>query len=303
MPTMTRFLGSLGLASYRAIACLVPALALGLGALAGAQEGHDHGAAPHGGTVAKTQRHQFEVVLRTNGLNLYPIGQKDAPVDVSRLTGTVTFTLPGASKPFTYRLKAAAPVAGRTPDSLALAVDLTKVPTKGSKVTFQIGGLADPAEPTATFTVPFALAEAGVITFTKATRADQKAIAAQKACKVSGEDLGSMGTPIKATRGDRSTFLCCPSCEEKLRAEPDKYLAAAITTSKAARADQKAIAAQKTCPVSGEGLRSMGTPIKVTRGDRSVFLCCPDCLKQVEADPDKFLGSAAAASATEKRGR
>jgi hypothetical protein len=254
----------------------------------------------HGGTVAKTKHHQFEVVLRKDGLNVYPMGQKNDPLDASRLGGTVTFTLPGASKPFTYRLRAAAPTVDRTPDFLGLIVDLSKVPAKGSKVTFQIAGLPDPAESTVAFTVPFAPAEGGAIAFTKATRADQKAIAAQKVCKVSGEDLGSMGMPIKATRDDHSTFLCCPACEEKLQADPEKYLVAAISTSKATKADQRAIDAQKTCPVSGEDLGSMGTPIKVTRGDRTIFLCCPACLKKVEAEPDRFLGTTTDASAKEK---
>jgi hypothetical protein len=244
--------------------------------------------------MAETRRHQFEVVIRKDGVNLYPMGQHGAPVDASRLTGTVTFTLPGASKPFNYRLRTAAPAAGRTPDSLGLVVDLTKVPTTGSKVTFQIAGLPDAAEPAATFTVPFTLAEAVAITFTRATRADQKAIAAQKVCKISGEELGTMGAPIKAARGNASTFLCCAECEKKLLADPDKYLVAAITTAKATRADRAAIAAQKTCPVSKEDLGAMGTPIKVTRGDRSIFLCCPQCLKTVEADPDKFFRAPAA---------
>jgi YHS domain-containing protein len=265
-----------------------------------AHEGHKHDKPVHGGIVATTKHHQFELVLRKDGLNVYAAGDKNDPIDATRLSGTVTFTLPGVSKPFTYQLRAAAPRADRTPDSLGLVIDLSKVPAKGSTVAVQISGLANPVEPTAGFTVPFALPEAVAITFTKATKADEKAIAAQKVCKVSGEDLGAMGTPIKATRGDRSTFLCCPACEQKLQSNPDKYLVAAISMSKATKADQRAIDAQKTCPVSGEALTSMGTPIKVTRGDRSVFLCCPACLEKVEADPDKFLGTAVAPSAKEK---
>jgi hypothetical protein len=42
----------------------------------------------------------------------------------------------------------------------------------------------------------------------------------------------------------------------------------------------------------------MGGPIKVTRGSRSVFLCCAACLKEVQADPDKYLGPAAQAAAS-----
>src|SRR5207248_9650454 len=108
--------------------------------------------------------------------------------------------------------------------------------------------------------------------FAKATQADQQAIALQKVCKVSGEALGTMGVPIKATRGDRSVFLCCASCEKTVLADPDKFLGAPITTGKATPADQQAIAMQKTCPNSGEPLGSMGVPIKVTRGGRSIFL-------------------------------
>jgi hypothetical protein len=40
----------------------------------------------------------------------------------------------------------------------------------------------------------------------------------------------------------------------------------------------------------------MGVPVKVTRGGRSVFLCCQACLKKVQADPDKFLGAPAGAA-------
>ena len=44
----------------------------------------------------------------------------------------------------------------------------------------------------------------------------------------------------------------------------------------------------------------MGGPLKVTRGDRSVFLCCKSCLKDLRADPDKYLGVATAPPAAPK---
>ena len=34
-----------------------------------------------------------------------------------------------------------------------------------------------------------------------------------------------MGTPLKVTVNGRDVFLCCPSCEEPLRKDPDKYFA------------------------------------------------------------------------------
>ena len=54
---------------------------------------------------------------------------------------------------------------------------------------------------------------------------DARLAKAQKTCPVSGEELGSMGAPIKVTVKDRTVFLCCDMCRKKMLAEPDKYLA------------------------------------------------------------------------------
>ncbi len=64
-----------------------------------------------------------------------------------------------------------------------------------------------------------------------------------------------------------------------------------IKVSQSTKADQAAIQAQKTCPVSGEGLTSMGVPIKLTQNDRAVFLCCNACVKKVQADPSRYFRS------------
>lgn len=47
----------------------------------------------------------------------------------------------------------------------------------------------------------------------------------QKLCPVSGEPLGSMGTPYKVTVKDREVFLCCAGCESQIKENPDQYLA------------------------------------------------------------------------------
>jgi hypothetical protein len=100
-------------------------------------------------------------------------------------------------------------------------------------VTFQVSGLPDQAEPTATFTVPFTLGDDGAITVAKVTKADEKAIAAQKVCPVSGEELGGeMGPPVKVTRGGRSIYLCCKNCLKKVQADPDKYFGSASEPTK-----------------------------------------------------------------------
>lgn len=46
---------------------------------------------------------------------------------------------------------------------------------------------------------------------------------------------------------------------------------------------------QTHCPVSGEKLGSMGKPVKVKHGGRTVRLCCKPCVKKFNADPEKYL--------------
>ena len=53
--------------------------------------------------------------------------------------------------------------------------------------------------------------------------------------------------------------------------------------------DRAAALAQKVCPVSGDALGGMGTPIKVTVKGRDVFLCCEGCREKLEANPDEYL--------------
>ncbi len=53
--------------------------------------------------------------------------------------------------------------------------------------------------------------------------------------------------------------------------------------------DQALADRQKVCPVGGEALGSMGTPVKVMLGDRAVFLCCEGCRGAVEGNPEKYL--------------
>ena len=43
------------------------------------------------------------------------------------------------------------------------------------------------------------------------------------------------------------------------------------------------------CPVSGEGLASMGGPFLIEYKGEKVKLCCEGCKEDFEADPDKFL--------------
>lgn len=55
--------------------------------------------------------------------------------------------------------------------------------------------------------------------------ADREAVLAQRICPVSGEPLGSMGTPLKVTVDGRSFFICCAACEDAAKANFDEYYA------------------------------------------------------------------------------
>jgi hypothetical protein len=214
-----------------ALTALGVTLTLGFGLVgrSGAHDGHgqQHGAPLHGGKVAMTKEYHFEVVFARDGLKVFPRTHEDQPIDASQLTGTAAFHYRNAPKPWFERtLVASAASPGQAGFSLGTTIDLSKVPTTGTTVTFQVEGLPAAAEPTATFSVPFALASSGAIVVAKATKADMRAITAQRVCPVSMNDLLVMGTPVKVSRGDKSIFLCCKACLKEIQANPDKFLAA-----------------------------------------------------------------------------
>ena len=52
----------------------------------------------------------------------------------------------------------------------------------------------------------------------------------QKVCAVTGEPLGSMGSPVPvrvtdSKGGDHTVLICCESCREELLENPDEHLA------------------------------------------------------------------------------
>ena len=55
--------------------------------------------------------------------------------------------------------------------------------------------------------------------------------------------------------------------------------------------DRRIAEAQRTCPIRGTRLGSMGRPLKVLLKDQPVFLCCPDCEGDAKADTDKTLAT------------
>lgn len=52
-----------------------------------------------------------------------------------------------------------------------------------------------------------------------------------------------------------------------------------------------------TCPVSGDQLGEMGKPYVFVYKGQEVKLCCPDCKKDFDKDPAKYLKKIQAAAA------
>jgi hypothetical protein len=59
----------------------------------------------------------------------------------------------------------------------------------------------------------------------KLPEADQAAALAQMTCPSTGAHLGEMGVPIKQMIGDKSFYICCASCEAKVKSDPQGILA------------------------------------------------------------------------------
>jgi hypothetical protein len=53
---------------------------------------------------------------------------------------------------------------------------------------------------------------------------DERLIAKQKICPVSGGSLDSMGGPVKLVIDGRVVFICCEGCEKQLRQKSAIYL-------------------------------------------------------------------------------
>ncbi len=54
-------------------------------------------------------------------------------------------------------------------------------------------------------------------------------------------------------------------------------------------ADRQLAIAQRTCPVTGAALGSMGVPIKITLRSQTVFLCCQGCVGKAKRSPEEML--------------
>jgi hypothetical protein len=142
----------------------------------------------------------------------------------------------------------------------------------------------------------------------KLSSEDREIAEAQGYCPIQVKNrLGVMGTPVKVMINNQPVFLCCNGCRAKALANPDKTLAmvaslkakvadAAISANlaKLRPEDRQFVIAQGYCPVMKDNrLGAMGAPVKVMIKNQVVFLCCADCEKEAQANPEQTLATVA----------
>lgn len=116
-------------------------------------------------------------------------------------------------------------------------------------------------------------------------------------CVVSGRPFA--GNAMKVVEVDGRKFkLCSAACEEKLRKNPQGYIAKLDT---AVIDAQLADYSLDVCPISGKKLGSMGEPVKLVLDNHLVQLCCKGCTAKAKAKKDEIvLGIQTAAYAKQK---
>ena len=105
--------------------------------------------------------------------------------------------------------------------SNAPAPSATETPASASTA---IATPVSPAPAPAAKTVSLTADEKGEIA-KLADKADQDSALAQATCPVSGENLGSMGVPIKVSAEGKTAYLCCKGCNKDFEKDPKAVFA------------------------------------------------------------------------------
>lgn len=105
---------------------------------------------------------------------------------------------------------------------------------------------------------------------------DKIHIAVQQICPISGQKLGSMGTPIKVKIGEEIVYACCKGCLQK-QVDPKHWATIHDNFAKA----------QGICPVMENKLPAKS---KWTIVEGQIFyVCCPPCTDKIAKDPKKYM--------------
>lgn len=105
---------------------------------------------------------------------------------------------------------------------------------------------------------------------------DKIHVAVQEICPISGQKLGSMGTPLKVKIGEEIVYVCCKGCSKK-QVNPTHWATIHNNFAKA----------QGICPVMENKL---SVKAKWTIVDGQIFyVCCPPCTEKIAKDPKAYM--------------
>jgi len=113
-------------------------------------------------------------------------------------------------------------------------------------------------------------------------------------CPITGATLGEMGDPIVEIIEGREVQFCCKACPDKFKANSALYFQ---------KMDNEIIALQGPdypldfCMVSGDKLGEDGEIVETVISNQLFRTCCNDCVKEIKADPAKYLAILADARA------
>ncbi|MBA2116118.1 TRASH domain-containing protein [Bremerella alba] len=105
---------------------------------------------------------------------------------------------------------------------------------------------------------------------------DKIHIAVQDICPISGQKLGSMGTPIKVKVGEELVYVCCKGCLQQ-QVKPEHWATIHNNFAKA----------QGICPVM-ENKLSPKAKWTIVEG-QIFYVCCPPCTEKIAKDPKAYL--------------
>lgn len=103
-------------------------------------------------------------------------------------------------------------------------------------------------------------------------------------CIVSGEKLDARGEPVTRVYDGREIRFCCEGCTQSFEVDKEKFLK---------KLDEEIIARQKedypltTCLVMPED--EIDEKLDFVYNNRLIRVCCRDCIKDLKAEPAKFL--------------
>lgn len=87
-----------------------------------------------------------------------------------------------------------------------------------------------------------------------------------------------------------TTSAAAPPAAAVANAKADGDASSSVVTATATTTPESAYyAGQKTCPVTGAALGSMGPAVPVDVGGMRVYVCCQACITKVQSDPAQYV--------------